>query len=278
MRKIIFSLLIITIFIGLILVGCKKKSSSEPVPIAATNTPTPIVWNTTKNIDDMETIASDGSAGPDNANNIPVTEGGPGYWYTYDDILDVLKPPDGNLNTSNASYVWPMSRNRWTVILNQPTPEPTFIMSSPGYGNTGYCARITGYVTTAFKYGFVGMGVNFLMVNADNSKKPVDISNMTGIRFYAKGDGKNYRIKLPSQFSGFLKKEGDNHYGREFVAPTSWTQIHFLLTQFTQEPYWGTSVNLNDALKEIDSIQFQTVGQPHASIDLSVDNLEIYKQ
>ncbi|HPD19314.1 MAG TPA: CIA30 family protein, partial [Candidatus Goldiibacteriota bacterium] len=156
------------------------------------------------------------------------------------------------------------------------SPEPTFVMSAPGYGGTGYCARMTGVVTTAFKYGFVGMGVNFLGVNEDQSKKPVDISNMTGVRFYVKSDGKPYRMKLPSQYSGFEKGESDDHFGYQFASTTSWTQVDIPLTSFTQEG-WGTHVNLTDALKYVDSFQFQTVGQPLASIDLSIDNLEVYK-
>jgi len=277
MKKGLIIILSLLIIIGAMVQGCKKSSSNttEPTPIPATNTPTPIVWNSTKLIDSMDNIAG-GGAGADNANDIPAAQGGPGYWYTYDDIKDVLKPPDGNGNTDNASYVWPMSANRWTIVLGQPTPEPTFVMSAPGYDGTGYCARMTGFVTTAFKYGFAGMGVNFLGVNADQSKKPVDISGMTGVRFYQKGDGKEYRVKLPSQNPLFVRGESDDHYGKKFTSTGSWTQIDIPLNTFTQEG-WGSNVPLADALKYIDSIQIQTVGQPLTSFDLSVDNVEIYK-
>ncbi|MBP7792721.1 MAG: CIA30 family protein [Candidatus Goldbacteria bacterium] len=248
--------------------GCNKNDSTapeEPTVVPATNTPTPIAWSETILIDDMEYLAT-GEPGADNANAIPASKNGPGYWYTYDDLAD-----------NGDSIVWPMSETAFTKY-GYPAPFPTFEMTSPGNGNTGYCARVTGVVTTTFQWGFVGMGVNFLTVNADQSKKPVDISNMTGVRFYVKGDGKEYRIKLPSQYSGFLDGVSDNHFGRKFTSTTDWTQVDIPFTNFTQESGWGTTpINLTDALKYVDSIQFQTVGQPWSSIDLSIDNLEVYK-
>lgn len=268
MKKGLVLILSLFIIITAMVLGCKKSqpSAEEPTPVPATNTPTPIVWTTTHLVDDMDYLA-DGTPGADNANAIPAEEGGPGYWYTYDDLA---APNNGD------SIVWPMSENAFKKY-NYPAPFPTFEMTTPGNGGTGYCARISGVVTTTFQYGFVGMGVNLLSVNPDQSKKPVDISGLTGIRFYTKGDGKTYRVKLPSQHPGFVSKDADNHYGREFVAAASWTQIDILLSDFTQEPYWGHSVSRTDALKMVDGIQFQTVGQPHTSIDLYVDNIELYK-
>lgn len=268
MKKGLIIVLSLVIIIGAMIQGCKKNSnpSEEPTPIPATSTPTPIVWNSTHLVDDMDKLA-DGTPGADNANAISSAEGGPGYWYTYDDLAS---PNNG------SSIVWPMSENAFAKY-SYPAPFPTFEMTAPGNGGTGYCARISGVVTTTFQYGFVGMGVNLLAVNTNQTKKPVDLTQMTGVRFYTKGDGKTYRIKLPSQHPGFVLLDADNHYGRQFTTTGTWTQIDILLSNFTQEPSWGTSVALADALTKIDSIQFQTVGQPHTSIDLYVDNIEIYK-
>lgn len=269
MKKGLVIILSLFIVVAALVQGCKKSSSSptEPTPIPATDTPTPIVWTTTHLVDNMDYLA-DGTPGADNANAIPSEEGGPGYWYTYDDLAD---PNNGD------SIVWPMSETAMNKY-GYPTPLPTFEMTEPGNGNAGYCARVSGVVTTTFQYGFVGMGVNLLAVNEqDQTKKPVDISGMTGIRFYTKGDGKEYKIKLPSQHPGFVNGVGDNHYGYTFTPASNWTQVDILLSNFTQEAGWGSTVELSDALTMIDAIQFQTVGQPHTSIDLYVDDLEIYK-
>jgi hypothetical protein len=182
-----------------------------------------------------------------------------GYWYTYDD-----------LGSSGDSYVVPWSAARW-VASGQPTPEQMFFMQSPGRTGSGYAARMTGYVTTTFQYGFIGMGTSFL-----DPKAPVDLSSCTGIKFWQKGDGRTYRMKISSSHPNFLQGESDNHYGYAFVSNTNWTQMDILMTSLTQEPYWGTSVVRSDALSMATDIQFQTVNQPHTSIDLWIDEIEFY--
>ncbi len=296
MRKYLVLALTVAIFIGLMISGCKKSqpTDSEPTPVPATNTPTPVVWTTSILVDNMDNL-SDGNPGADNANAVPSSMGGPGYWYTYDDLKDVLKEdatpyynPTPQVTTfpdavetaiANGSYVVPPSENYWALRMKQdPATVPTFTMSDPGRTGSGYCARITGYVTTQFQYGFAGMGVNLLDVDhSTNQKKPVDISGLTGLRFYAKSDGKEYRVKLPSQYSGFLLGESDNHFGYKLAMPTSWTQVEIPLTSFTQESGWGTGgIDRTTAFKYVDSIQFQTFGQPISSFDLSIDDLEFY--
>ncbi len=194
-------------------------------------------------VDDME----DG----DNQNNWG------GYWYTFDD-----------LGSSGSSYVVPWSDARWNA--SGQTPQP-FYMQSPGRTGSGYAARMTGYVTTAFQYGFVGMGTTFL-----EPKGPVDLSSCTGVKFWYKGDGKTYRMKISSSHPNFLDGAGDNHYGYAFVAGASWTQMDILMSSLTQELYWGSSVARADAMSMATDIQFQTVGQPQTSIELWVDEIEFY--
>ncbi len=182
-----------------------------------------------------------------------------GYWYTYDD-----------LGSGGDSYVVPWSAARWAAS-GQPTPEQMFYMQSPGRTGSGYAARMTGYVTTTFQYGFVGMGTSFL-----EPKGPVDLSSCTGVRFWQKGDGKQYRMKISSAHPNFLQGEGDNHYGYQFASGTDWTQMDILMSSLTQEQYWGTSVVRSDALSMATDIQFQTYGQPHSSIELWIDEIEFY--
>jgi hypothetical protein len=144
-----------------------------------------------------------------------------------------------------------------------------FYMQSPGRGSSNYAAHMTGYVTTKYEYGFVGMGTTFL-----EPKAGINVSECSSLRFWHKGDGKTYRVKISSAHPDFLQGEADNHYGRQFTTTTNWKLEDIPMSWLTQEPYWGTSVNLNDALSRATDIQFQTVKQPHASIDLWVDEIQ----
>jgi hypothetical protein len=254
MKKSIQSLSLISLVIMFFCTGCPPGRT----PIGPDDTPTmtPTPWL----IDDCE----DG----DNANAVVPALGGPGYWYSYSDVVA----------NAGTSYVVPWTDDAWAAA-GAPTPYPTFGMTAPGNtsGSANYCARITGVVTTAFTYGFVGVGVNLLAVNpAGGAKIPVDISGRTGIKFWHKGDGKQYRLKLPSQAAEFILGVNDNPYGRAFTTSGTWTLFEHPFTDFTQEAGWGTTVALLTSLAKTDALQFQTTGQPHASIDLAVDDIYIY--
>jgi hypothetical protein len=130
---------------------------------------------------------------------------------------------------------------------------------------------MTGYVTTTYQYGFIGMGTALI-----DPKGPVDLSTCTGVKFNYKGDGKTYRMKISSSHPGFLTGVGDNHFGYALVTNGSWQSADILMTSLTQEPYWGSPVTRTSALSMATDIQWQTVGQPIASVDFEVDNVEFY--
>jgi|ERR1043166_6878729 hypothetical protein len=65
---------------------------------------------------------------------------------------------------------------------------------------------------------------------------PKDLSAYTHLRFWAKGDGKKYRIRL-----GRDAVKDYCHYEYTFVAPKEWTRITAPLADFTQ-PKWGKQV------------------------------------
>lgn len=223
---------------------------TNTIMIIATNTNTPV--NTSTNVVNPAAMLDDMDDN-DNANNWS------GYWYTYDDL------PPGNPGTS---YVVPWSDNRWNSAGQ--TPQ-AFFMQGPGYNGTGYAARMTGFVTTAFTYGFVGMGTAFI-----DPKGPVDLSTCGGIRFWEMGDGKSYRMKVSSGSPLFASGTGDNHYGYQFVSHATWFQRDVPFTSLTQETGWGSVVSLASAMAMATDIQWQTTGQPIASIDLWIDEVEIY--
>ncbi len=168
-----------------------------------------------------------------------------GYWYSYDDS-----------EFGGSSTVWP-------------GPSDDFVMSAPGAGGMGMAARITGYVTTVFQYGYAGMGADVFPM-----KNPVDFTACSGVQFMVKGDGKQYSVGLMTDFAGMDGNTG-NYYKYTFTPPTDWTKVTILFSSFTQEMGWGTMYARSTALSRVKAIVFKTFGQPHASFDLQIDDLEI---
>ncbi|HDQ26853.1 MAG TPA: hypothetical protein ENN43_08940 [bacterium] len=243
MKRAFVLVLVFFVLIAAVAVSCGRKSPTEAEP-----TPEPTSTLAPFLVDDMEDC--------NNANAIPESAGGPGYWYTYDDSED-----------EGTSEVWPLTEAKGGAGYE-------FEMSALGRGGVGCAARITGVVTTDFEYGFVGMGVN-LLDEVDGNKVSMDLRNFTGVSFWAKGDGKNYMVKLSSGHADFQLGDGDDHYNRQFATTADWVQQQIPFANFTQES-WGSTVALNDALSEVTALQFQTRGQPHTSIDIWVDDIYFY--
>jgi hypothetical protein len=171
-----------------------------------------------------------------------------GFWYTYDDI------PAGG-----TSKVLPAS-------------DKAFIMSSPGFKGKGECARLTGVVTNDFEFGFIGMGY---YLSPMDLRTPFDLSAENGISFWQKGDGKLYRVKLVSTHPEFISQDSDNQFGFNFKTTPDWQKVEIPFKNFTQQPGWGSKVLLNKALYKIKEIQFMTLGQPLASVELWIDGLKV---
>ena len=171
--------------------------------------------------------------------------GGP--WYTYDD--------SGNTGTS---YV-------------VPRPGGAFAMQTPGAASTNYAARMTGYVTTNYMYGFIGIGTG------TNPGSPggtgLNCSGFLGIRFYLKGDGNTYIFQL---VPGGSVNDGNDHYKIKITPPTgTWQQYQIFFTDLKQDG-WGTSVALNTVLSNLKAIEWQSFGVPIPSVDLWIDQVEMF--
>jgi hypothetical protein len=129
---------------------------------------------------------------------------------------------------------------------------------------TAGVAQMTGRVTTGYEFGFVGMGTDFA-----EPRDPRDVSGYRGVSFWVMGDGKEYRVSFPQ------KSIGDFGYrGRTFVAPQWWTQTTILFSDLSQEE-WATPVAWSGT--DVYGIQWQTVGQPHDSIFLAIDELRFVR-
>jgi hypothetical protein len=171
-----------------------------------------------------------------------------GLWYTYDDRAS---PNNG------VSTVW---------------PNNNFVMSSPGYNSTGYCARVTGTVShmSSYAYPFVTMGTSFGLPS-------MDLTGCSGLKVWVKGDSRTYTIKMVNAASLDV---GYNYYKLNFNPPSSWSQMNVPFSSLTQETTWGTQVAKNQALGIAYAIEFQTIDVPAPgnawNVDLWVDNIELY--
>jgi hypothetical protein len=145
-------------------------------------------------------------------------------------------------------------------------------MSKPGSADKGDAACMKGLVTKDFEFGFIGMG--YYLSPAD-IRKSFDLSNINSISFMQKGDGKSYRVKLVSTHADFIAKDSDNQFGFDFKTTLDWQKIEIPFLKLTQQPGWGSKIQLNKAVSMIKEIQFMTVGQPHESIELWIDGLTL---
>ncbi|MCE5299270.1 MAG: CIA30 family protein [Spirochaetia bacterium] len=172
-----------------------------------------------------------------------------GFWYTYDD----------NQAGGDSGVT--------------PAPDKPFTMSTPGLLGSGECPRMTGTVTAKFPFGFIGMGY---YLSPKEVKKSFDISGMHGLRFWHKGDGKKYRVKLVSTHPDFKEKDSDNHFGNDFRTTDEWGQTEIFYANLFQQPGWGSKVELKKALTAVKEIRFVTLSQPLETVDLRIDRLELF--
>jgi hypothetical protein len=269
---IVFIAILASLF-AVVMISCKKQSNvaltaADINGAAGAGTPTMTATATTGAVCPAQPTVTgllDDCNDGDNANMIP-SPCGPGYWYTFDDG-----------NNAGDSYAVPMS-DVWAG--NHGIATAPFYMQHPGSDGAGgdsavgYAARMTGYVTTTFQYGFIGLGNTLI-----NPKAPVDIwTGNSKIVFWEKGDGNTYRMKISSNYSLFTSGNGDDFFGYVFVSTASWSQVTVAFSDplFRREG-WGSNVGtitMQNNLQWATDIQWQTTAHPMASVDLSVDDVQ----
>jgi hypothetical protein len=167
---------------------------------------------------------------------------------------------DGNLIAAPGT--------EWYKITDQPlggksTVDGTVV--NGGAAGTKKSGRISGVVTTDFKYGgFAGMGVH---VNREG--KGQDMSTYSGLSFYCKGDGGKYRVSVMS-----AAVKDHNEFGKEFTAARTWTLVKIPFSELAQVQGWGTKVQWTG--KDVRGVEFTTVGAPRQTYNLEIDQIAIY--
>jgi hypothetical protein len=223
----------------------------------------------------------------DNKSSILNTDFTGGYWYTFDDLA---APNNGD------SKVWPMSETAMTKY-GYLTPVATFEMTAPGNSSSAFCARISGYVTTAYQYSFIGMG--FDLMDAGTVKTAVDLNALgyTRLKFdYKNGPAvtgnRLWKVKLCSNAHGFT--DSCDMPVKTFTATDTWQIFDAALITFAQEGWCNKTTDtcgdntgtpaganchpVNDFIAAVVAFQFQTnLSARPAKADLLVDNVVLVK-
>ena len=194
-----------------------------------------------------------------------------GEWLTYDDRHD-----------GGESVVWPES-----LVF-----DGVFETSAPGFGDSGFAARITGTTGDILSWDYLGVITLMHPEARCPNAHPIDmdLSQYDGIQFVAKGSHVpgTLVIKLPYNKSGAenncnvwdfaadsLTRYGD--YEADFAADISenWTLIRIPFSDFAQ-PSWAPQVYFADVLAHLKELTWE-YKVPNGEIDLWIDNVAFYK-
>lgn len=189
-----------------------------------------------------------------------------GFWFTYDDT----KAPNFGISEVNP-------RNGAAFTMSYVGPD-----WPGGPGSNLWAARMWGKVKrglTGFAYPLIGMGSGL-----SPQEEPQDLSNFTGIKFWAKRGATDtviiYRISF--KHANIPDPSKYDSYGYAFMPPTSWTQYNVKFSQFTQQS-WSLPLDKMESLKVVQGIQIQTKnpdpapGQEFIS-DIWIDNIVLYRE
>jgi len=189
-------------------------------------------------IDDLETLAEDGSPGGDNA--IPEVDGRLGYWYTYNDA------------TPGATQ----------------EPVGDFVPTADGY-NSSYSAMTSG---ADFAEWGAGVGVNFNTVGDIGC--PYDASVYMGISLCVKGTGSaSVRITTaattPVAEGGQCTGDGCyDHFATSIALTADWA-CHEIRWADLSQGGWGTTATFDPATL----IAFQVQFSQNTTFEIYIDDL-----
>src|SRR6185436_15886579 len=127
-----------------------------------------------------------------------------------------------------------------------------------GKGRAGYFAGHLGRNVAPWPWASLSVDMK-----ADQS--PTDISSVKAIRFWVKGDGKKYQVRLPRN----AVKDFAN-FGASFDAPSQWTKVEIPLDTLKQ-PDWGQQ--LPKTWADVRALEFQPT-VTDSDFELFIDNIE----
>jgi hypothetical protein len=184
-------------------------------------------------------------------------------------------------NTNNYGGFW-YAYSGGTPATVWPGVGTTLTPSAGGANGTNYAMRVTGTVGVAgTTYPCVGMGSQFTATGGAPNFTELNISSCLGMRFYAKGNGSSYLVKIPYTDTAGVSLTGYNDYNYTFIASATWTQLAVPFASMSQATTYGTTYPLSTVLQHAKEIQWQsnfnaTAPATSAPVDLWVDEIVIY--
>ncbi len=182
----------------------------------------------------------------DDNNQVSLTKGRSGYWYTFADKA--------------GSSVTPAAGG-------------TFAMSEGGANGSKHAAHMSGKVGGG-TIVYAGMGFNFV-----DPKGPYNASAYKGISFWAKigaGSTTHVRVKIPdgnTDPDGKVCTDCFNDFGADLELTPSWTKYTIPFRSTSQLAGWGAPHPGSIDASKLYGLQWQ-VNTPGASYDIWVDDVE----
>jgi hypothetical protein len=181
----------------------------------------------------------------DSGGSSSVSNGGPGETLLLDDFES---------GTTKAGQPWSASADQ-----NNLGSEATFAVEDGG--KVGKAAHFKGKVGRNVKpWPWVSLSTGVAAAGKG------DMSGVRAVRFWVKGDGKQYRLAL--------MREAVTDYAnfhKTFNAPTEWTQMEIPLAAMSQAS-WGVPVP--KAWNDVRALEFAAL-TAEADFDIRIDNVEL---
>jgi len=175
------------------------------------------------------------------------------------DAVNNTTPPDGGKVIGGGFIIGEYTWNAFNDAYNNGTSSITISEEPSG------TVSISGNVTTAYQYGFVGWQA------VPSSAELANLKTATSISFKVKGDGKTYKIILPtSDITDY------SHYLTTFTAGATETTITVNLPGGLSSPGWGES-NAGTAFNQnlVSLIEWQTANGATGEFNLTIRDLEL---
>jgi hypothetical protein len=241
--------------------GCKKNpvvpSSAVPAALSVPSYPLTILVDDCEDNDNVDALG--------------------GYWFTFDDTKASTFGKSSVIPRNGAQYTMSFVGPDWETVKNGPN---------------AYCARMQGTVMkwNSTYTAFIGEGIQMGPV-----ENPRDLSNFTGIRFWAKAGATDtvgkYRLSFKSHASINPDPASFDYFGVTFTPGTKWQLYDYKLSDFALTPGFSNIPGsfTYDTYKlasmgNVTDIQIQTKNDVSSAakgytwnVDFWIDNILLYR-
>lgn len=135
---------------------------------------------------------------------------------------------------------------------------------SSGAQDSKHALRVSGELKSGFEYPFAGAFATF-----DAGPVGKDMRTYSGVRFFARGDGKSYQIQVLCS-----AVQDGNNYSSGFTAESQWKLYEVKFADLAQNPYWGAQVEWTGM--DVGGVAFRTADSALGQFRLEVDQIEFY--